>query len=368
MRVASLESIAKGHRAVTEVLKSCAMKNSVFHGDKWSLRQLLPLLFIFGFGPLASIASLDKTFVWESYGEPETLNVKVPNSLYAHYQSKPRTYRYGNYLLEDQGYDLARALASAFEQRAEQREMSEWQLVNMVVDFVQSLPYLPEAKGEYPKYPVETIVENGGDCEDTSILLAAILDELSVNCVLLSPPGHMAVGVAATGLAAKRYIFNGQSYYFVETTGKNWEIGAIPKSYMGNAKVYTLPNPEKERHILAAEKKEEPVAEVITVSFFRKPEPKRDIYPDRRAYHYTVKLEGAQHTLDEVEQVQYRRIHPVYSEYNNNSWLVAYDAKQGFSKDWIGWEAVPVRVRVILRDGNYLEQLVTFNKLFEANQ
>lgn len=343
------------------------MKYSIYHRGILPLGQLLPIIFLLTFVPFAAIASLDKTFVWESYGESETLQVKIPDALYTHYQSKPRTYQYGNYLIEDQGYDLAKALANAFEQRAAARDLSEWELVNMVVDFVQSLPYIPEAKGEYPKYPVETIVENGGDCEDTSILLAAILDQLSVNCILLSPPGHMAVGVAASGLAAKHYLFNGQSYYYVETTGKNWDIGAIPKAYMGLAKAYAVPNPNKERHALAAEPMPAPVAEVITVSFFRKSEPKRDIYPDRRAFHYTVKIEGEQRTLDDIEQVQYRRIHPMYEEYKENSWLVAYDSKQGFSKDWIGWEAVPVRVRVVLKDGNYLEQLVTFNKLFETN-
>lgn len=317
-----------------------------------------------GFGSTFANSNLEKTFVWESYGESETLQVNIPQSLYSHYHEKPRTYNYSHYLIEDEGFDLVEALADAFKERAKEREMSEWELVNMVVDFVQSLPYLPE-KGEYPKYPVETIVEYGGDCEDTSILLAAVLNELDVNCILLSPPGHMAVGIAATEMKAKRYVFNNVSYYFVETTGKNWEIGAVPDRYAGQAKVYEMPNPNSERHAIVPEAEPEIETEIITVSFLRTPEPSRDIYPNRKAFHYTVRIEGQSHTLDAIEQVQYRRIHPIYDEYKNNSWLVAYDAQQGFSKDWIGWEAVPVRVRIILRNGAMLEQLVTSNQLFQ---
>jgi len=47
------------------------------------------------------------------------------------------------------------------------------------------------------KYPVETPVERG-DCEDKSILLAAILRALGYRTALLvfpDDPGHMAVGV-----------------------------------------------------------------------------------------------------------------------------------------------------------------------------
>lgn len=56
---------------------------------------------------------------------------------------------------------------------------------------------LYKRKGEYPKYPVETLVE-GGDCEDKSILLAAILRAMGYRTALLvfsGNPGHIAVGV-----------------------------------------------------------------------------------------------------------------------------------------------------------------------------
>ena len=61
--------------------------------------------------------------------------------------------------------------------------------------FVQEIPYEEEIDCEYPQYPIETLVNDKGDCEDKSILCASFLDLLGYNVSLLSLPNHMAVGV-----------------------------------------------------------------------------------------------------------------------------------------------------------------------------
>ena len=70
---------------------------------------------------------------------------------------------------------------------------------NLVLAFVQSLPYVPDDVStpydEFPKFPLETIVEGGGDCEDTSILYATLMKILGYDVALVAYPGHMMVAV-----------------------------------------------------------------------------------------------------------------------------------------------------------------------------
>ena len=73
------------------------------------------------------------------------------------------------------------------------------ELPYFIVAFVQHLPYTVDdvttGFDEYPRFPYETLYDNGGDCEDTSILVSAMLHELRYEVALLHFPGHMAVGV-----------------------------------------------------------------------------------------------------------------------------------------------------------------------------
>ncbi|MDI6896819.1 transglutaminase-like domain-containing protein [Methanocella conradii] len=122
---------------------------------------------------------------------------------------------------------------------------SEYDNVMNVVCFVQSLPYTSDqvtiGYDEYPRYPIETLVDNGGDCEDTAILTAAMLNEMGFGVVLIYLPGHMAVGVKCSNdYPGTYYEYNGARYYYLETTGENWKIGQIPDEYK-NSQAQILP-------------------------------------------------------------------------------------------------------------------------------
>lgn len=115
-----------------------------------------------------------------------------------------------------------------------------------MIDFVQSLPYVPDdvSKGydDYSKFILETITEAGGDCEDTSILLASILEAepFGYDMVLLAPEGHMAVGIKGSDdLPGYYWEYDGNKYYYIETTGTGWGIGDVPEEY-DRAKVYQV--------------------------------------------------------------------------------------------------------------------------------
>lgn len=116
---------------------------------------------------------------------------------------------------------------------------SESEKVNFVISFVQNLPYTEDSEttdwDEYPRYPMETLFDRGGDCEDTSILVATLLDRLGYEVCLIIPvdKNHCAVGVSIEGVYGLYYDYEGTKYYYLETTGEGWEIGDIPSEYEG---------------------------------------------------------------------------------------------------------------------------------------
>lgn len=112
--------------------------------------------------------------------------------------------------------------------------------VEFIIDFVQYLPYVPDdvSKGfdDYTKFSAETLVELGGDCEDSSILLAGILESEPFNydMVLIQPPGHMAAGIKGGDLPGYYWEYEGVRYYYIETTSVGWGIGDLPEMYQGS--------------------------------------------------------------------------------------------------------------------------------------
>jgi len=119
---------------------------------------------------------------------------------------------------------------------AHEAGFSEYETVEFAASFVQSLPYTDDSittpYDEYPRYPVETLVDGGGDCEDTSILLASLIDKMGYGVVLIELPDHCAVGVkGGENVDGTYWEYKGSKYYYTETTNEGWEIGELPKEY-----------------------------------------------------------------------------------------------------------------------------------------
>ena len=113
--------------------------------------------------------------------------------------------------------------------------------LNFIAGFVQALVYRPDsatnASFEYPRYPIETLNEQGGDCEDKAILCAELLYLAGYNVSLLRLPDHMAVGVHLQHLEGYTPFKDG--YYFLESTAEYSPVGQIPSEYQGNVN-YTI--------------------------------------------------------------------------------------------------------------------------------
>lgn len=103
--------------------------------------------------------------------------------------------------------------------------------INNVLAFAQRFEYAfdIEDKGvsEYPKFPLETMVEDRGDCEDHAILAAACLVRLGYEVRLVSleydaGPGHMALAVAGAEELPDAFSLRdpatGRRFYYCEVT------------------------------------------------------------------------------------------------------------------------------------------------------
>lgn len=153
-----------------------------------------------------------------------------------------RTGDRASYVRSAQESGLADQLASLLSEEADRNGFtSKQEQVQFVIEFVQNLPYVPDdvstAFDDYTKSVTETLVEGGGDCEDSAILMAAVLQAEAFNydCILIQPPGHMAVGVYGNDLPGVYWEHEGRRYYYLETTGDGWKVGELPEAYEGES-------------------------------------------------------------------------------------------------------------------------------------
>ncbi len=180
-------------------------------------------------------------YSWEYNGVTWTHSEDVPYELYQYYQSRDHMNReYVDYALSDYDRAYLLNLVSSFKEGGGVKGYSDNDNVLNVVAFVQSLPYTPDivstGADEYPRFPIETLVDGGGDCEDSAILTAALLREMGYGVVLLKYSNHMAVGVKGDDtLSGSHMPFEGSNYYYVETTADGWEVGEIPAEYSNQA-------------------------------------------------------------------------------------------------------------------------------------
>lgn len=181
---------------------------------------------------------ITQNYAW-AYGVGQwTWELRIPKSLYDYYQGIPRppTLNYSVYITHPLDDNFIELLVSKLEKVAQEEGFSDSQTVEFVISFVQSLPYTADSVtkpyDEYPRYPIETLVDNGGDCEDTSILTASLLYQLGYGVVLIIFPEHCAVGVlGGEGIYGTYFKHNGGKYFYLETTDTGWGIGMIPEEY-----------------------------------------------------------------------------------------------------------------------------------------
>ncbi|MFA5367567.1 MAG: hypothetical protein WC333_06785 [Dehalococcoidia bacterium] len=199
--------------------------------------------------PTYSLNTINRQYEWRYSGSDWQWTLAIPQSLYDYYVERPRalTQDYSIYVTHPSDDEYIDTIVDKIKEVAANSGYGDRETVNFAVSFVQGLPYAEDnvttPYDEYPRYPIETLVDNGGDCEDTSILMAAILHQMGYGVVLLSLPNHMAVGVLGGEGVSGTYFSHtdGGKYYYLETTGSGWEIGQLPPAYKdASAYIYDI--------------------------------------------------------------------------------------------------------------------------------
>jgi hypothetical protein len=191
-----------------------------------------------------------RSYAWDYGGLTWTFELRIPDEVYARFHGAERPVRNfdeDGVRVRQMAYDIfvttpdddayIDELAARLQEAADEEGWSTDETLSFALAFVQSLTYTQDAVtagyDEYPRYPLETLVDEGGDCEDTSILYASLVQALGYGAVLLSPPAHMGVGVAAQVSDGRTIMVGSQPYLYAETTGHGWRIGEVPDEYAG---------------------------------------------------------------------------------------------------------------------------------------
>jgi hypothetical protein len=193
-----------------------------------------------------SIPIIEREYSWDYEFETQNISLFIPEPLYNYYSSKERypTNDYSIYVVNPYDDQYVRVLTSEFDIIAVENGLSDEEKINVLISFVQDLHYVADDSttsfDEYPRFPIETLVEGGGDCEDTSILMASMLRAMNFSVALVYFPYHMGVGVSTEG-SGTGWSYDGKTYYYLETTALGWSLGKIPEEYEANdAVIYPI--------------------------------------------------------------------------------------------------------------------------------
>lgn len=184
-------------------------------------------------------AFVHRDYVWSYKNDRYTMSLDVPTSLYNQYSKYPRmlVFNHAAYVAHPDDDAFMKQIASKITALASARGLTGQEPTELAISWVQRFIYTLDntTKGvqDYPRYPVETLVEDGGDCEDTAILMASVLREMGRDVVFVELPNHVALGVSFPARKGVCWPYEGKNYYYVETTGENSVIGTLPDFAQG---------------------------------------------------------------------------------------------------------------------------------------
>ena len=181
-----------------------------------------------------------------------TLNIFVPQAIHDYYRDK--THRLAT-LTDFPKFVTPYALKPIADSLTEIYRDDEEDFANAVLAIVHQMNYVETLPG---KYPVETIVDNKGDCDLFSLVAASIIKARGLDIVLLNyeDEKHMNIGVHLSSPPenarenAYSIAYGNVTYYIAECTGGNWtngwRIGECPSNMkQAKAQVITLENAEQ---------------------------------------------------------------------------------------------------------------------------
>jgi hypothetical protein len=179
----------------------------------------------------------------------QKLYVSIPASLVNYYGNLTHTVNddadYAQFVTPQAVTPIAECLLKVTDNLPDSNE----QFADAVLALVHQIPY----NVTDPKYPVETLTDNMGDCVGLSILAASIMEAGGLNVVLIHyvsvNPQHMNVGVYLPYtpvyhtplISPTSFTYDNKTYWTAEcTAASNWKVGDQSPS-LANAKAVIIP-------------------------------------------------------------------------------------------------------------------------------
>lgn len=174
---------------------------------------------------------------WSYKNDNWSCNLSIPVELYRYYKGRAhKSDDMVKFVLSDFDRNSVRALMESFREGGTKERYTDSDNMRNVVCFVQSLRYVTDMEStgedEYVRFPIETLVDGIGDCEDMSILAASILHEMGYAVLLVHLPDHLALAVnCREEIPGTYYSYQEERYYYLEVTNPGWDIGHIPDDF-----------------------------------------------------------------------------------------------------------------------------------------
>jgi len=214
------------------------------HKYQKAMILLIGILLIVFITPTSIVANAEKTSTFQAQYEinNQKLYVSVPPSLYNYYGNQSHTINvdsdYANFVTPQAVAPIAESIQKVTDSLPYGNEL----FADAVLAFVHQIPY----NVTDVKYPVETLVNNNGDCVGLSLLAASIMEAGGLSVVLILytgiNPQHMNVGVClpytpvyhTAGLAPTSFTYDNETYWTAESTNaEDWKVGDQPSSVAG---------------------------------------------------------------------------------------------------------------------------------------
>ena len=129
------------------------------------------------------------------------------------------------------------SMARALHQVRDRERLDGSRYVELVTSMVQEMEYRTDPVNLAPKFPIETFGDGYGDCDDKTLVAAAILsrDGYDVAILVFTPEKHVALGIRAPGLDYKQ-----TGYAYVEMT-KPSIVGVPAETFAGGVTLTSQP-------------------------------------------------------------------------------------------------------------------------------
>lgn len=200
-----------------------------------------------------------RRYEWSHKGKEFYYEITWPSEWLSRLKDEPHDITnvdgYGHYVhhdpYESELEDFFEKIIELGEQYLEFSESKD--VLEYLLSFVQHLQYYAD-RGEYPRYPMETIIDKGGDCEDSAILIAFLTENLSYKCAFLrfvnegflgiGSSAHIDLGISPSyeGEFSGNYwtADDGERYYFASCNGRGWRVGDYSGKWGNRASVYPI--------------------------------------------------------------------------------------------------------------------------------